>query len=129
MARHGVAQELEGLAEWQQPKAGMFIWLKILAGVQDVDDIAAELVEANVMLLPGHASAQDMHCTSSLPIWRVCWPASIGYNAPTCLSECCVLHMMLLMCLTTSNQHTFARLLGFRCARANVHSSQTVTPD
>ena len=46
-------QELSGLAEWQQPKAGMFIWLKLLAGVQDMDDIAAELVEANVMVLPG----------------------------------------------------------------------------
>lgn len=46
-------QEVQGLAEWQQPKAGMFIWLKLLAGVQDVDDIAADLVKANVMVLPG----------------------------------------------------------------------------
>ena len=48
-----VLQEVQGVAEWQQPQAGMFIWLKLLAGVQDVDDIAAELVEANVMVLPG----------------------------------------------------------------------------
>ena len=46
------------MAEWQQPKAGMFIWLKLLAGVSDVDDIAAELVQANVMVLPG-TSMQD----------------------------------------------------------------------
>ena len=45
-------QELEGVAEWQRPQAGMFIWLKLL-GVQDVDDIARELVQANVMVLPG----------------------------------------------------------------------------
>ena len=31
----------------------MFIWLKLLAGVGDVDDIAAQLVQANVMVLPG----------------------------------------------------------------------------
>ena len=49
-------QEVQGLAEWQQPKAGMFIWLKLLAGVQDVDDIAADLVKANVMVLPGALS-------------------------------------------------------------------------
>lgn len=48
-----MVQEVQGLAEWQQPKAGMFIWLKLLAGIQDVADIAAELVEANVMVLPG----------------------------------------------------------------------------
>ena len=48
-----VLQEVQGMAEWQQPQAGMFIWLKLLAGVQDVDNIAAELVEANVMVLPG----------------------------------------------------------------------------
>ncbi len=46
-------QELEGLAQWQRPQAGMFIWLKLLAGVHDTDEIAAELVEANVMVLPG----------------------------------------------------------------------------
>lgn len=34
----------------------MFIWLKLLAGVHDVDDIAAELVQANVMVLPGIAA-------------------------------------------------------------------------
>ena len=50
--RSCLLQELAGLAEWQRPQAGMFIWLKLL-GVQDVDDIANELVQANVMLLPG----------------------------------------------------------------------------
>lgn len=46
-------QELSNVAEWQQPQAGMFIWVHLLAGVADVDDIAAELVQQNVMVLPG----------------------------------------------------------------------------
>ena len=62
-------QEVQGLAEWQQPNAGMFIWLKLLAGVQDVDDIAADLVKANVMVLPGALSTftrpTPLHPTSS----------------------------------------------------------------
>lgn len=57
-----MVQEVQGLAEWQQPKAGMFIWLKLLAGIQDVDDIAAELVQANVMVLPGAAPTPPDLC-------------------------------------------------------------------
>ncbi len=50
-------QALAHLAEWQRPQAGMFIWLK-LSGVEDVDEVASELVQANVMVLPGKLA----HC-------------------------------------------------------------------
>ena len=72
-------QELEGLAEWQRPKAGMFIWLKLLAGVADVDDIAAELVQANVMVLPGKSL--------TLHIAAVDIVNSIG-RKPRCAKDC-----------------------------------------
>ena len=50
-------QALAHLAEWQTPQAGMFIWLK-LSGVEDVDEVASELVQANGMVLPGKLA----HC-------------------------------------------------------------------
>lgn len=62
-------QEVQGLAEWQQPQAGMFIWLKLLAGIQDADDIAAELVEANVMVLPGAVPAPLHHTCAVDPVY------------------------------------------------------------
>lgn len=52
-----VMQALAHLAEWQRPQAGMFIWLK-LSGVEDIDEVASELVQANVMVLPGKLA----HC-------------------------------------------------------------------
>ena len=66
-------QEVQGLAEWQQPKAGMFIWLKLLAGIQDVDDIAVDLVKANVMVLPG---ALPLAPQSNLPQFLPPYPTS-----------------------------------------------------
>ncbi|DBA67017.1 hypothetical protein WJX79_010292 [Trebouxia sp. C0005] len=51
------AKALAHLAEWQRPQAGMFIWLK-LSGVEDIDEVASELVQANVMVLPGKLA----HC-------------------------------------------------------------------
>ena len=60
-----VVQELQGLADWQQPQAGMFMWLHLPA-VADTDDIAAQLVEQNVMVLPGQLSSAFTHCHSEL---------------------------------------------------------------
>lgn len=85
-----LVQELSGLAEWQQPKAGMFIWLKLLAGVRDLDDIAAELVEANVMILPGAA------CMLSSPLTS----AACCTAEQFCLSLCQALCMVSPHCLT-----------------------------
>ena len=46
-------QYLEGLADWLPPQAGMFMWLKLGAGVKDADDIIDTLREEKVGLVPG----------------------------------------------------------------------------
>ena len=49
-------QYLEGLADWLPPQAGMFMWLKLGAGVKDADDIIDTLREEKVGLVPGQHS-------------------------------------------------------------------------
>ena len=44
---------LQGLAEWQQPRAGMFAWMKLCGGIQDADQILDKLKEAKVVVVPG----------------------------------------------------------------------------
>mmetsp|Transcript_3319 Transcript_3319/g.4785 ORF Transcript_3319/g.4785 Transcript_3319/m.4785 type:complete len:121 (-) Transcript_3319:59-421(-) len=47
---------LSGLAEWREPEAGMFLWIKLLNGVSDtkalIEDKAAK---ANVLFVPGQS--------------------------------------------------------------------------
>ncbi|KAK9824541.1 hypothetical protein WJX72_011180 [[Myrmecia] bisecta] len=50
-------QELTGLAEWQRPTAGMFLWMK-LTTLCDVDEILEQLVQQKVVVLPGRIA----HC-------------------------------------------------------------------
>jgi len=41
------------LAEWDEPKAGMFIWMK-LNGIEDTQSLIEEKArDANVLLVPG----------------------------------------------------------------------------
>ncbi|XP_071452642.1 kynurenine/alpha-aminoadipate aminotransferase, mitochondrial-like [Hetaerina americana] len=50
---------LTGLAEWNVPKAGMFLWVKV-KGVQDVYDmVSIRAVQKNVLVVPGHAFLAD----------------------------------------------------------------------
>jgi len=46
-------KHLTGLAEWNAPSAGMFLWLKLLAGVTDADQIFELLKDARVVVVPG----------------------------------------------------------------------------
>lgn len=46
-------QYLHGLADWLPPQAGMFMWLKLGAGVKDADDIIDTLREEKVGVVPG----------------------------------------------------------------------------
>jgi hypothetical protein len=49
-----VAEEhLAGLAEWQEPQAGMFAWLKLSGGIKDADEILDKLKEEKVVVVPG----------------------------------------------------------------------------
>ena len=49
-----VAEEhLAGLAEWQEPQAGMFAWLKLCGGIKDADEILDKLKEEKVVVVPG----------------------------------------------------------------------------
>ena len=50
----GIAEEhLQGLAEWQQPQAGMFAWMKLCGGIKDADQILDKLKEEKVVVVPG----------------------------------------------------------------------------
>ncbi|KAF4523134.1 hypothetical protein B566_EDAN003149 [Ephemera danica] len=52
-------KHLTGLAEWNTPAGGMFLWLRIL-GVRDVWDMVMERgLRKDVMLVPGHAFMAD----------------------------------------------------------------------
>ena len=48
-------QHLQGLAEWQEPRAGMFAWLKLCGGIQDADQILDKLKEEKVVVVPGNS--------------------------------------------------------------------------
>lgn len=49
-----IAEEhLQGLAEWQQPQAGMFAWMKLCGGIKDADQILDKLKEEKVVVVPG----------------------------------------------------------------------------
>ena len=50
-------EHLSGLAEWQAPSAGMFLWLRLL-GVRDADDVLGELKAASVVVVPGGTPAR-----------------------------------------------------------------------
>lgn len=66
-------KHLRGLAEWVGPRAGMFLWLRLLH-CPDADDVVQDLVDAGVVVLPG----ERLHCktgrycrarfASSLPV-------------------------------------------------------------
>lgn len=43
---------LLGLAEWVAPRAGMFLWMRLLH-CSDADDVVQELVDAGIVVLPG----------------------------------------------------------------------------
>ena len=49
----GADKHLTGLAEWNAPSAGMFLWIKLLAGVTDADQIFELLKDARVVVVPG----------------------------------------------------------------------------
>ncbi|KAK9497125.1 hypothetical protein O3M35_004501 [Rhynocoris fuscipes] len=49
-----VQRHLSGLAEWNEPTGGMFLWLK-LNGIKNVHELAMRrCVENNLLVLPGH---------------------------------------------------------------------------
>jgi kynurenine/2-aminoadipate aminotransferase len=46
-------QHLQGLAEWNVPKAGMFLWLRLI-GVDDAKALVEQrAIQQKVILLPG----------------------------------------------------------------------------
>ena len=51
----GAEQHLQGLAEWQEPRAGMFAWLKLCGGILDADQILDKLKEEKVVVVPGNS--------------------------------------------------------------------------
>lgn len=57
-------KHLTGLAEWNVPTAGMFVWIK-LAGVQDSKALIEEKArEKKVLLMPGQAFVPSSKATS-----------------------------------------------------------------
>lgn len=51
-------QELAGLAEWQLPQAGMFLWIKLLKPPADEDKLIAQLREHRVSVVLGAAPVE-----------------------------------------------------------------------
>ncbi|XP_076283098.1 kynurenine/alpha-aminoadipate aminotransferase, mitochondrial [Lasioglossum baleicum] len=52
-------KHLTGLAEWNVPEAGMFVWIKI-TGVEDVTELAIKkCVSHGLFVIPGHAFNSD----------------------------------------------------------------------
>lgn len=50
------SRELSGLAEWQAPRAGMFLWVKLL-GVEDALEVWDATHDAKVIVCPGRVMA------------------------------------------------------------------------
>jgi len=51
----GCELHLSGLAHWERPRAGMFLWLRLL-GISDSQSlIEKEAVQAKVLMVPGRA--------------------------------------------------------------------------
>ena len=46
-------QELAGLAEWQPPQAGMFLWLRLLRPPADEQRLVDALQDQRVVVVPG----------------------------------------------------------------------------
>ena len=46
-------RHLSGLAEWERPRAGMFLWVRLLAGVLDSSSVMQACKDARVIVVPG----------------------------------------------------------------------------
>jgi len=68
--------QLQGLAEWAAPRAGMFLWLRVL-DVEDTEALMAQLETHKVVLVPGRFFS--FHDAPS-PCFRLCF-ASAGDEA------------------------------------------------
>ena len=73
-------RHLTGLAEWNEPQAGMFVWFK-LNGISDTQSLIEQKArDANVLLVPGvcfsttgtgyiffsYISKKDLHCKMTI---------------------------------------------------------------
>ena len=75
-----VAEEhLADLAEWQEPQAGMFAWLKLCGGIKDADEILDKLKEEKVVVVPGSSSNVFVACLS------VCLSVCLCISLSICL--------------------------------------------
>ncbi|XP_014227830.1 kynurenine/alpha-aminoadipate aminotransferase, mitochondrial-like [Trichogramma pretiosum] len=54
-----IKKHFTGIAEWSEPKGGMFVWMKI-KGMDDIYDLVIEkCAKQGVLVLPGHAFYAD----------------------------------------------------------------------
>mmetsp|Transcript_1187 Transcript_1187/g.3548 ORF Transcript_1187/g.3548 Transcript_1187/m.3548 type:complete len:556 (-) Transcript_1187:3167-4834(-) len=74
-AMHRAAsQELAGLAEWHAPRAGMFLWIKLLQPPRDESALVAALRDHKVVVVPGrigHVRGRDP--SFECPYLRMAW--------------------------------------------------------
>lgn len=53
-------QHLKGLATWEQPLAGMFLWVEVcVEGLSDLQDTLELLKEKKVVVVPGESASFD----------------------------------------------------------------------
>ncbi len=85
-----VAEEhLAGLAEWQEPQAGMFAWLKLCGGIKDADEILDKLKEEKVVVVPGSIPCRPQ-CVCGLSVCLfVCLSVYLCISLMVCLWPVC----------------------------------------
>uniref|UniRef100_A0A061S2W1 Kynurenine/2-aminoadipate aminotransferase n=1 Tax=Tetraselmis sp. GSL018 TaxID=582737 RepID=A0A061S2W1_9CHLO len=49
----GFNEHMKGLGQWEAPRGGMFVWMKLI-GIASSDSIIRELREEKVVIVPGH---------------------------------------------------------------------------
>jgi kynurenine/2-aminoadipate aminotransferase len=81
---HAAAQQhLTGLAEWAAPRAGMFLWMKLLT-VAEAEDMFDELKSAKVVVVPGRiAHCQGPHLMFPCPYIRVSFASATDADLQT----------------------------------------------
>ena len=80
-----VAQELAGLAEADMPRAGMFLWLKLLT-VPDSGALRAAFKREKVVVVPG-----GRILTAELAYQQICDPFGHMYPSTTRSNGCIIL--------------------------------------
>lgn len=84
-------KHLEGLATWNNPTAGMFVWLKLL-GVEDTTElILKKALDAKILLVPGGAFSPEPTETPKSAHVRAAYSSATDEEIDTALSRLAIM--------------------------------------